>query len=156
MLHEQCPVTVTSVKASLKLNKKPKAGLNRLPLVKPELAYALWQWNRMNSCLVPYNLHLVNHYAFLSLGSIAQTSQNPQAHDNLSASLQGYGLLFPPLALLLGSSTPQGPLVTLIPSEGLKCWFGKERSGLPVKVGSLHVLELTDTCWTVSLFLKSI
>lgn len=61
MLHGQCSDTVTSDKASFRLNKKPKTGLNRLPLVKPELAYARWPWNRMNSCLVLHNLYLVNY-----------------------------------------------------------------------------------------------
>lgn len=83
-------------------------------------------------CFITFTLSIT----FLSLESIAQTSQNPQAHDNLSTSLQGYGLLFPPLVLLLGSSAPQGHLVIFIPSEGLRCWFGNEYSKLTVKVGS--------------------
>lgn len=109
--------------------------------------------DRVNSCLVPPSLHLVNHYAFLSLGAMAQTSQNPQTHDNLCKDMDFY---FHPLfsswgALLLKALWSLSFLLR-VSNAGLE----KSTVDWLSSWAPLHVLELTDTCWTVSLFLESI
>lgn len=129
-----------------------------LPLGKARTELALWQWNRQHELLSGASQSLPCQSSCVSQPGLYSTDF-PGSSDmqQISALLcKKVGFHFPSLL-----SSSEAPLLKVLPSvtfplRSLNANLLWKRTHLIVKPGSPHILELTDTCWTVSLSLESI